>query len=382
MPSPKNTLIVSVAGSGKTTYLINESLKVKEGRVLITTYTEANELEIRKKFMEINRSIPDNVTIQTWFSFLIKHGVKPFQGSVFSEDIRGMVLVNEASGIWFTNKKGVKIPYTEEKELKKHYFTANNKLFSDKLAKFVVRCDQKSNGAVIDRLSRIYSHIFVDEVQDLSGNDLEILMLFFKSKIVIRLVGDPRQVTYLTHNEKLHSKYKDGNIREFVLEKCKNGLCTVDDQSLGFSHRNPAEICSFSSSLYPELPESLPCKCPGCRSKSDPHTGIFLVKSSDLEKYKSRYQPVILRHQLAEEPEYNFGKSKGLGFDHVLIYPTGPLLKYLVDGKLTKIEKGKIKPAFDIAKFYVALTRARFSAAIVCDYLPSIQYIKGVIPWE
>lgn len=46
-----NKLIVAAAGSGKTTYLVNEALKIVDEKVLITTFTEANENEIRKKFL-------------------------------------------------------------------------------------------------------------------------------------------------------------------------------------------------------------------------------------------------------------------------------------------------------------------------------------------
>jgi len=44
-----NKLIIAAAGSGKTTYLVNEALKHDGGRILITTYTEANEAEFVKK---------------------------------------------------------------------------------------------------------------------------------------------------------------------------------------------------------------------------------------------------------------------------------------------------------------------------------------------
>lgn len=44
-----NKLIVAAAGSGKTTHLINKSLLIKNQRILITTYTEANKNEIIKK---------------------------------------------------------------------------------------------------------------------------------------------------------------------------------------------------------------------------------------------------------------------------------------------------------------------------------------------
>lgn len=50
-----NKLVIAAAGSGKTTYLINNALSVPENEnVLITTYTEANADEIRKKILDIN----------------------------------------------------------------------------------------------------------------------------------------------------------------------------------------------------------------------------------------------------------------------------------------------------------------------------------------
>lgn len=381
MQLPNNSLVLSVAGSGKTTYLVKEALKVAGSEVLITTYTEANEKEIRRKFMELNRSIPANITIQTWFSFLIQHGVKPYQGVIFSEEIKGMILVNGASGIRFVRDDGVGIPFTEKNNFKEHYFTSGNRIFSDKLSKFVVRCNKESRGSVINRLTRIYSHLFIDEVQDLAGSDLEFLKLLFKSKTKVILVGDPRQVTYLTHNSRLNSKYQEGNIKQFIIDKCSKD-CDIDEVTLKSSHRNNAEICSFASRLYPNLSVSEPCECKECRSFVSDHNGVFLIKQEDVDRYKAKFKPTVLRYQLAEEPEWNYGNCKGLGFDRVLIYPSEPIKKYLRDGLLHKIVKGKTQNAFDLAKYYVAITRARYSVGIVYNYEDKEAFIEGVRLWK
>ena len=59
----KNLLLIASAGSGKTTYFVKEALACK-GKVLITTFTEENEKEIRRKFVKLNNgAIPANVTI-------------------------------------------------------------------------------------------------------------------------------------------------------------------------------------------------------------------------------------------------------------------------------------------------------------------------------
>ena len=82
-----NKLIIAAAGSGKTTYLIDEAIKNRDKKVLITTYTQANEAEIKKKIIEKINYIPENITVQTWFSFLLKHGVRPYQGIIFDKRI-------------------------------------------------------------------------------------------------------------------------------------------------------------------------------------------------------------------------------------------------------------------------------------------------------
>jgi DNA helicase-2/ATP-dependent DNA helicase PcrA len=162
-----NTLLIAAAGSGKTTYLVNEAMKFHNEKVLITTYTEANEEEIRKKFIKKCKCIPSNVTIQTWFSFLIQHGVKPYQGTfndiLFKMQINGMVLNNGQYGFkYFSKKLHCSIPFKEEGEFLQHYFTGSGKILSDRLPKFVVKSNAASENEVINRISRIYQYIFVD----------------------------------------------------------------------------------------------------------------------------------------------------------------------------------------------------------------------------
>ena len=128
---PKNRLIIAAAGSGKTTFLVNEALKNTKERVLITTYTEANEAEIRNKIIQKKKCIPSNITVQTWFSFLLQHGVRPYQGALNDElwknDIRGMLL-SEGQSAKKIGKDGKQLKingypqYWGEEHFKKHYF--------------------------------------------------------------------------------------------------------------------------------------------------------------------------------------------------------------------------------------------------------------------
>lgn len=380
-----NKLIIAAAGSGKTTFLINEAMKFKDDKILITTYTEANEAEIKKKIVKKHKSIPSHITIQTWFSFLIQHGVKPYQGtfnaSMFENDVHGLDLVSKKSAGKF-DRNGKQVIsnghplYWAEENFQKHYFNSKWKIYSDKLSKFVFNSDESSQGEVISRISRIYSQIYIDEVQDLAGYDLELIKCLFKSSSKITLVGDPRQVTYLTHNEAKHNQYSDGKIKQFLEEKCKSLITgNIDETSLLASHRNNKEICDFSSKLYPDLPVTTACNCPECRINSSVHNGIFLIREADQEKYLSTHNPVQLRWNVNVNADTNysvltFGESKGKTIDRVLIYPTVEMKKWMNDNSL-ELKSGTR------AKFYVGITRAKYSVGIVCD-----DEIEGILKWN
>ncbi|MCM3700324.1 UvrD-helicase domain-containing protein [Paenibacillus macerans] len=357
-----NKLVIAAAGSGKTTFLVKEALRQREGKVLITTYTQANEAEIRKKFIELNNCIPSHVTIQTWFSTLLQHGIRPFQGGLYDETIRGMLLVNAPSALRYTIKKtGFKVYYSEADHFSKHYFTEDSKVYSDKISKLVIRCNEKSDGAVIDRLSKIFSHIFIDEIQDLAGYDLEILKLLLKSRSNILFVGDPRQVTYLTHIERKYDRYKEGRIKEFIQTECRRVVCEIDEETLNVSHRNNPMICDYSSKLYLQY---TPCR--SNQNEVTGHDGIYLVRKQDVDLYLQRYNPVQLRDSIREpvNKKYktvNFGESKGITFERVLIYPTQPFTQWIKNNNFELLPTSR-------SKFYVALTRAQYSVGIVYDY--------------
>ena len=362
----ENKIVIAAAGSGKTTYLIEEAVKIKSERVLITTYTESNEAEIRQKFFDLVGRVPANVVIMTWFSFLITHGVKPFQGGLFEFPVSGMVLVSTQSGLKFRTRQGQPVFWAED-HIDKHYFDPTRRVYSDKLPKLAIRCNEKSGGAVIDRISRVFPHVFVDEVQDLAGYDLDVLASLARSSVRLLMVGDPRQVTYLTHHERRYQKYADGGIVDFLRSEYPKVPVDIDETTLNRSHRNSATICAVSSRLFPALPASQPCECIGCRTGTAAGAGAFILRMADYAHYLATVRPLQLRDKITSRgvdcrlPAMNFGESKGRGFDHVVILPTDPMRLWLCDPATN------LKPQ-SRAKFYVALTRARYSVAIAMDW--------------
>jgi DNA helicase-2/ATP-dependent DNA helicase PcrA len=366
-----NKVIVAAAGAGKTTYLVKRALDLAGAgkRVLITTFTEACCQELKDKFFSMNGSIPGNVVIRGWFSFLIECGVKPYQGNLFEFDCNGMILVNGKSGLRFYGKNGQPI-YWGEKDFDRYFFTSAREIYSDKLALLMLRCNEASSDQVFNRISRCFDAIFVDEVQDLAGYDLEILDELFKLDSDILLVGDPRQGTYSTSNTRKNKKFAKAQIVEYFDIQRKD--LSIDDSTLMVNHRCTKELVDLSNLLYPEFP---PASSGNFESTS--HDGIFAVSRKDITRYLSEHENITqLRERITTSvdenyPALNFGKSKGLTFKRALIYPSGPMVQWLKnhDANISRSARSKL---------YVALTRARFSVGIVLDnkVIDSINYLK------
>jgi DNA helicase-2/ATP-dependent DNA helicase PcrA len=354
-----NRLFIAAAGSGKTTLIVNEVLANKGEKILITTFTLANEQSIRQKLIKANKGfMPLNVTIQTWFSFLIEHGVRPYR--FWDKRVSGMQIVSTASGFRYNNSRNDQPVYWGEKDFYKYYFNSAMNVYSDKLSKLVHRCNEQSNGYVIKRLEKIYSHIYIDEVQDMAGWDLELIKLFLKSQISLTMVGDPRQTVYLTHHDRKNQKYSYGKIKEYIQTECAKTQCQVDDTTLGHSHRNSADICALSSELFPSY-----SPCDSKLENTTSHTGINFVREKDAPKYYELFRPLQLRlrsdvETYVDAHSMTFGESKGLESEHVLLYPTNDMLKWLCGQKVNFKDKTR-------AQLYVALTRAFFSVGIAVD---------------
>ncbi|WP_339106884.1 UvrD-helicase domain-containing protein [Roseovarius rhodophyticola] len=85
-------------------------------------------------------------------------------------------------------------------------------VYSDKLSELALTCEQQSDGRVIRRLESQFNALYIDEVQDLAGYDLELLELFLASKLKVTMVGDHRQATLATNQSPKHKKYRYAGI--------------------------------------------------------------------------------------------------------------------------------------------------------------------------
>jgi DNA helicase-2/ATP-dependent DNA helicase PcrA len=178
-----NKLVIASAGSGKTTFLVEQALSRPDKRIAILTYTNNNQNEIKRKLCQKYGGVPSRIDVTKWFTFLLRECARPYQGYVHSK--------HGLKGIDFPEGRSAQgVPYSATE---RYYFTDGGKIYADKISRFVMDCEEKSNGLVMRRLGDIYDEIFIDEFQDLSGYDLDLLEVLLKSSIRIAIGTCPNR---------------------------------------------------------------------------------------------------------------------------------------------------------------------------------------------
>lgn len=319
-------IILAVAGSGKTTFLINKLNLDK--RFLIITYTENNVAHIRRGIINRFGYMPTNIRLLSYFQFLIHICYRPFLKDKC-----------KAKGITWKKPEG----WTRYKDNRLHYMTSYRYLYHNRIAKLCIRFNKEK---IRDRIEKYYDYFMFDEVQDLGGHDFNLIQAIIPTKIDCLFVGDFYQHTYDTSN--------DGNIRsglyndykKYKREWSRIGI-TVDETTLSNSYRCSQTVCNFVSQHLSIKIES---------NRQDTTMIIFVDNQndadalfSDVDKVKLFYNEASKYRCFAE----TWGKSKGLdNFQDICIILNATTLKAYKNNKLSSL------PAATLNKLYVACTRA------------------------
>lgn len=360
--SSHNVVKMSAAGSGKTYEICKQALETADygKRVLITTYTNRGADAVRKEIRKQNEGVLNPlIVVKTWFSFLMSDMIKPYQ-RYLTKEVGGVRAFDYSKTYGSVNYGKVG---TKEK-----YITKEKNVLSNEASSLVVLLNQLSCGKVISRIEAVYHTIFFDEIQDLAGDDIEILRLLIKSSVGIVCCGDNKQATFKTHNAKKNKKQTGKNIWEFFKSLEDYGLVDVE-RNLA-SRRFNSQICCFANTVFP-MGESITT----IMHEETGHDGVYLINALDVYVYQKAYTPQVLRYDKNAEtygfPAVNYGACKGETFERVIIIPNGPFTKFITKGIALKSPE----------KYYVAITRPKYSIAIVLNTLPKklIGYEEVVI---
>ena len=219
--SRKNQVILAAAGTGKTTLLVDEALSDPTRRVLFTTYTLENVAQIEEYIVERRGCIPPNVTVMSWYTVLLRDGVRPYQRTLFPDALR-------VASVHFE-----RVPETIGRPKKtevRYYLTKAGLIYRDRMSAFAFEATGASNGALISRLEGIYDLVIVDELQDMAGYDLDILELLFKSRIAMHCCGDLRQATYTTNDHSRNKQFRKGGMIKWIRQMEAADLISVEER--------------------------------------------------------------------------------------------------------------------------------------------------------
>ncbi|MFB7143367.1 UvrD-helicase domain-containing protein [Agrobacterium deltaense] len=355
---PSSNVVICAAGGGKTTRIVREALTDPTQHVAILTYTDNNIQGIRKCIVEENTVPAAHIEVLSWFTFLLRELTRPYQNVLYT---------TRADGIHWVQGRSDK--YATADNVGRYYFGNSKFIYSDKIARFALECEKESLGKVFARLRQRFDRIYIDEIQDMAGWDLELLEAMMKAGVNLTLVGDHRQPTFRTNYAGKNSGYSGYKIIKKFREWHKRGLCVLEYQS--HTHRCNQAITDFADALYGEEP-----KTKSLSTKVTDHDGVFHIGLEDVADYVKTWQPQVLRYdkksKCADLPAMNFGISKGMTFDRVLIFPTKLMSDWLKTGDDKHIDGSR-------AKIYVAVTRARYSVTFVHAETP---VLSGILAYS
>ncbi len=218
-----NRIILAVAGSGKTTLII-DSLAIGK-RSLIVTYTINNVENLRLGIIRKFGCMPQNIHVMTYYSFLHSFCYMPF----LSDQCKTKGLIYKANLNIYAKGES-------------RYLTSGRRLYSNRLAKYII--EKGVIDSVKARIERYFDELFIDEIQDFAGNDFSFLCSLSNLGIPQLYVGDYYQHTYDTSrdgsvNRNLHKDYD--HYKDRFLSNCFE----VDENTLSRSHRCRPAVCEF-----------------------------------------------------------------------------------------------------------------------------------------
>ena len=329
------TVILAVAGSGKTTRIVEEI--DAQRRFLIFTYTEQNLLNLRQKIIATHGHLPSNITVMTYFTFLHSLCFRPIAG-----------LKVRSTGINFDDEpprgrfKQTQLPY---------YLDSSGRLYAGRIAKLLSQGEFLPE--VITRIERFFDIVCVDEVQDLAGNDFNFLLHLTTAKVAMLMVGDFRQHTYDTS--------RDGSTRgslyddfDQYVKQFRDAGVTVDTNTLAKSRRCSSVVCNFITEKL-----SIPMQTSSTREAE-----IVLVETQAYaDELRTRTDVVKLfysQHYKYGCYSQNWGASKGEDhYEDVCIILNKNTLAHYRKGQLNQL------PPSTLNKLYVALSRSRGNVYLI-----------------
>lgn len=287
-----------------------------------------------------------------WYAFLLNHVIRPYLPLLFPD-------VTITGFLFEAGEEKEDLLYKKQQDPRR-YFTDTGLVYRDNIEELAYQVLVKAEGRVEYRLQRIYDEIVVDEAQDISRYGLEVIKkLLQQGHVPCLLVGDSRQSLLDSSLKSPKNKKADRlNLLDWYRQL---DLSVLDICEKAETYRFNQTIADFSDSIFPD--EYGFTRTTSRMNERTGHDGVFLISEDDLDAYYKEFKPIVLRRSKDSWKEcdsfdpINFGVSKGRTYERVAVLATEPIRDFICKGRPLK---GKAACAF-----YVAVTRAKYSVAVV-----------------
>ena len=321
-------VIFAVAGSGKTTFLINQLNETE--RFLLVTYTNNNVQNLKAGIVKKFGYFPNNIKLYSYYSFLHSICYKPF----LQDKLR-------TKGINYES-----IPSRFIKSNKREYYIdKSNRLYSSRISKILFATNEHKN--VVERVSKYFDYLLIDEIQDFGGNDFNLLKELSLADVKLTYVGDFFQHTFDTSRDGKTNSTLHDDFGKYINEFQRMGV-VPDTKILSKSFRCSPTTCKFiTDNLYISIESH----------KEDVTIVEYIDNPERAKEIYNNHSIVKLfyrEHYKFDCFSRNWGDSKGENkyFDVCVILNKSTLDKYN-KGKLNEL------PPITKNKLYVALSRAK-----------------------
>jgi len=327
-------VILAVAGSGKTTYLVKNILRDKKS--LLLTYTEANTLNLRNNIIKNFTYFPENITLKTYFSFLYSFCIQPFLKDEYN--LKGLIYKQNINR------------YAQGD---KYFLTNKGNLFYNRASKFAEKKGIYND--IKKRLEKYYQYLFIDEIQDFAGHDFGLLEKISSANLNMLFVGDFYQHTFDTS--------RDGNVRQSLhhnYEQYKKNFdklkFVIDETTLIKSYRCSPTTCKYITENF-----NINIEPHGNRSTEISYI-TNKVKIDDIVKNDNIIKLFYRQHYLYKCKSRNWGDCKGENiFNDVCVVLNKVSLEHYLKGKLKELLPQTLN------KLYVAISRAHGNVYFIAE---------------
>ena len=364
------TVILAVAGAGKT-YHICHNIDTNK-RNLILAYTNRNINNIERELNDVKKK-SKYTKVLTFHKFLYNFFIRPFEisiGEFFGEEIKSKGLILDEA-IKPIDSNGNYNKNYKRKKMLGHYMI-NNRYYSSNLPELILYLKDKSDvfERAMKNINNYFDYLYIDEFQDFREENYKLVEEIIKKCNNITLVGD-----YYQHsvNGKTKSgvpfekkkfnitnrKYETVSISysEFKSNLINIGL-NIDEETLKKSRRCSKEVCNFVREHLDINFESVEINSGNVKIVDNISEGKDILENNEIKKlvYNAPYK-------------WNFNCDswsycKGDTFKNVCVILTSNLEK-LIDDKFD-ISSVSSKT---INMLYVALTRTKGNLHIISNQL-------------